>query len=33
MLAELYMRLEQDPWRTEHGFAPDMVEVTEVVKI
>jgi hypothetical protein len=26
MLAELYMRLEQDPWRTKHGFAPDMAE-------
>jgi hypothetical protein len=28
MLAELYMRLEQDPWRTEHGFTPEMAEAT-----
>jgi hypothetical protein len=28
MLAELYMRLEQDPWRTEHGFQPEMTEAT-----
>ena len=28
MLSELYMRLEQDPWRTRHGFAPEMAEAT-----
>lgn len=31
MLADLYMRLEQDPWRNEYGFTPEVAEATRLL--